>query len=97
MPPAAAAPVPVEGKFEMLEVDSVIAAIGQKLEPTGFDSPGDATSSGIIAADEATYRTSVEGVFGVGDATNKGASIAIEAIGEVDRCVPGGRRLSEWP
>ena len=41
---------------------------------------------GIIAADEATYRTSVEGVFGIGDATNKGASIAIAAIGEGDRC-----------
>lgn len=29
-------PVPVEGKFEMLEVDTVIAAIGQKLEPTAL-------------------------------------------------------------
>ena len=34
----------------------------------------------------ASYRTSVEGVFAVGDATNQGASIAIEAIGEARRC-----------
>ena len=77
-------PVPVEGKFEMLEVDTVIAAIGQKLEPTGFDSL-EMTKKGNISADEATYRTSLEGVFAVGDATNKGASIAIEAIGEANR------------
>ncbi|MBR1534546.1 MAG: 4Fe-4S binding protein, partial [Ruminococcus sp.] len=29
----------------------------------------------------------IEGVFAIGDATNRGASIAIEAIGEADRCV----------
>ena len=29
----------------------------------------------------------MEGVFAIGDATNRGASIAIEAIGEADRCV----------
>lgn len=65
------APVPVEGKFEILDVDSVIAAIGQKVNPVGFEAL-ECNSRGIIAADEATYRTSVEGVFGIGDATNKG-------------------------
>ena len=35
---------------------------------------------GIIAADETSYRTSMEGVFAVGDATNQGASIAIEDL-----------------
>ena len=77
-------PVPVEGKFETLEVDTVIAAIGQKLEPAGFEGL-EMTKKGNISADEATYRTSLEGVFAVGDATNKGASIAIEAIGEANR------------
>lgn len=77
--------MPVEGKFEILDVDSVIAAIGQKVNPVGFEAL-ECNSRGIIAADEATYRTSVEGVFGIGDATNKGASIAIAAIGEGDRC-----------
>lgn len=79
------APVPVEGKFEMLEVDSVIAAIGQKVNPAGFEAL-ECNNRGIIAADESTFRTSVEGVFAVGDATNKGASIAIAAIGEGDKC-----------
>ena len=74
-------PVPVEGKFETLDVDSVIAAIGQRVDPAGFESVG-LNKRGIIAADEATFLTDVEGVFAVGDATNRGADIAIAAIGE---------------
>ncbi len=78
-------PVPVEGKFEILDVDTVIAAIGQRVNTAGFESL-EVNQRGIIAADEATYMTSREGVFAVGDATNRGASIAIEAIGEGGRC-----------
>ena len=74
-------PVPVEGKFETLDVDSVIAAIGQRVDPAGFESVG-VNRRGVIAADEATFMTNIEGVFAVGDATNKGADIAIAAIGE---------------
>ncbi len=77
-------PVPVEGKFETLAVDSVIAAIGQKVDPEGI---GVALNRrGIIAADETTFLTDLEGVFAVGDATNKGAGIAIAAIGEACNC-----------
>ncbi len=76
-------PVPVEGKFEYLDVDSVIAAIGQKVDPAGFDV--ELNRRGIIAADESTFRTNLEGVFAVGDATNKGADIAIAAIGEANK------------
>jgi formate dehydrogenase major subunit len=76
-------PVPVEGKFEYLDVDTVIAAIGQKVDPAGFDV--ELNKKGIIAADEATFRTSDEKVFAVGDATNKGAGIAIAAIGEANK------------
>lgn len=76
-------PVPVEGKFEYLEVDSFITAIGQRVDPTGFDV--ELNKRGIIAADETTFRTSLEGVFAVGDATNKGADIAIAAIGEASK------------
>ena len=74
-------PVPVEGKFEILDVDTVIAAIGQKLDPAGFEEL-EFNRKGIIAADEFTFRTNLEGVFAIGDATNKGADIAIAAIGE---------------
>ncbi|MDO4572306.1 MAG: FAD-dependent oxidoreductase [Clostridia bacterium] len=77
-------PVPVEGSFETLEVSSVIAAIGQTLNPAGFEAL-ELSRRGTIAADENSYRTSLEGVFAVGDATNRGASIAIEAIGEAQR------------
>ena len=77
-------PVPVEGKFETLQVDSVIAAIGQKVDPAGIDV--ELNRRGIISADETTFRTNVEGVFAVGDATNKGADIAIAAIGEAGKC-----------
>ena len=76
-------PVPVEGKFEYLDVDSVIAAIGQKVDPAGFDV--ELNRRGIIAADESTFRTNLEGVFAVGDATNRGADIAIAAIGEANK------------
>ena len=78
------APVAVEGKFETIEVDTVIAAIGQKVFPEGFDAL-EKNRRGIIAADEKSFRTSVEGVFAVGDATNKGADIAIAAIGEAGK------------
>ena len=74
-------PVPVEGQFETLDVDTVIAAIGQKLDATGFEDL-EFNKKGIIAADESTFRTNLEGVFAIGDATNKGADIAIAAIGE---------------
>ena len=78
-------PVPVEGKFETLPVTCVISAIGQEANVAGFEGI-ELNRKGIIAADETSYRTSVEGVFAVGDATNQGASIAIEAIGEARRC-----------
>ena len=77
-------PVPVEGKFETLQVDSVISAIGQHVNPEGFEEV-ELNKRGIIAADEATFRTNLPDVFAIGDATNRGASIAIEAIGEGDK------------
>ena len=77
-------PVPVEGKFETLELDTVIMAIGQKISIDGFEAL-ELTNRGNIAADTFTFRTSVDGVFAVGDATNRGASIAIEAIGEAQK------------
>ncbi len=79
-------PVPVEGKTEEIAVDSVIMAIGQKLV-TEDVSELELTDRGNILADEDTFETNLDGVFAIGDATNKGAGIAIEAIGEADRCV----------
>lgn len=78
-------PVPVAGKFEVLPVDMVIMAIGQKLLPEGLSGIA-LTRKGTIAADEATFATNLENVFAIGDATNRGADIAIAAIGEANRC-----------
>ncbi len=77
-------PIPVEGRFETLELDNVIMAIGQKINIKGFETL-ELTDRGNIAADAKTFRTSLDGVFAVGDATNRGASIAIEAIGEAQK------------
>lgn len=80
-------PVAIEGKTEYIELDSVIMAIGQKLDKDNFDGIVELTDRGNILADEDSFLTNLDGVFAIGDATNKGASIAIEAIGEADRCV----------
>ena len=77
-------PIPVEGKFETLDVDSVIMAIGQQTDINGLDSL-ELTRKNTIVADESTFMTNIEGVFAVGDATNKGASIAVAAIGEAHK------------
>ena len=74
-------PEPIEGRFETLPVDSVIMAIGQKTDFAGLESL-EATNRGTVNADTATFKTNLDGVFAVGDVTNKGADIAIAAIGE---------------
>ncbi|WP_407721216.1 FAD-dependent oxidoreductase [Ruminococcus sp. JE7B6] len=78
-------PVPIEGKTEEIELDSVILAIGQKLVAEDV-SELTLNNRGSIEADPDFFTTDIEGVFAIGDATNRGASIAIEAIGEADRC-----------
>ncbi|HCA04771.1 MAG TPA: molybdopterin oxidoreductase, partial [Ruminococcaceae bacterium] len=78
-------PVPIEGKTEEIAVDSVILAIGQKLVTEDVKEL-ELNQRGNIVADEDFFTTSIDGVFAIGDATNRGASIAIEAIGEADRC-----------
>ena len=77
-------PVAVEGCFETLEADTVIEAIGQSLDFTGINGL-EYNRRGNIVADEASFATSIEGVFAIGDATNRGAGIAIAAIGEANR------------
>lgn len=77
-------PVPIEGEEELLEVDTVIAAIGQATDAKGFEEL-ELTKKGAIYADEASFMTSVPGVFAGGDATNKGAGIAIQAIGDAKK------------
>jgi len=79
-------PAPVLGKEEILDVDFVIVAIGQKLDGSGFEEI-EQSKRGAIIADEKTFTTNLDGVFAIGDATNKGAGIAVEAIGEAKKAV----------
>ena len=78
-------PIPVEGKFETIDVDLVIMAIGQVLNPAGLDGIT-LTRKGTIEADENSFLTNLPNVYAIGDATNRGAGIAIAAIGEANRC-----------
>jgi formate dehydrogenase major subunit len=96
-------PVAVQGKEEIIEVDIVIAAIGQKLNNSGFEEV-ELTKWGTIIADENTFSTNLDGVFAVGDATNNGAGIAAAAIGEakkaagmVDRYLNGDKLIYDIP
>ena len=77
-------PVAIEGETETIELDSVIMAIGQYPNLNGFETL-EATRKNTISADESRFTTSLDGVFAVGDATNKGADIAIAAIGEAQK------------
>ena len=71
-------PVEVEGAFETIALDSVIAAIGQKNDPEGFAGLETTARGTIAVADDGS--TDIPGVFACGDAVNRGAGIAIEAI-----------------
>lgn len=57
-------PVPVEGKTETIDVDTVILAIGQAVDATPFDV--DKTRKNAIAYDPDTFMTSIPGVFAGG-------------------------------
>ena len=77
-------PVPIEGAYKEIDLDTVIVAIGQKVDTRGFEDI-ECSPWNTVIADESSYRTSKEGVFAIGDATNDGADIAIAAIGEAHR------------
>ncbi|MCS7253439.1 MAG: FAD-dependent oxidoreductase [Armatimonadota bacterium] len=71
-------PIPIEGSEFMLRFDSLIVAIGQAPEiPKGFGV--ELTRRGLIAVDDKTLATSIEGVFAGGDIV-LGPSSVIEAI-----------------
>ena len=76
-------PVPVEGKTETLEVDTVILAIGQAVDASAFDL--DKTRKGGIKYDPKTFMTSIPGVFAGGDCGNDKISIAVESIADANK------------
>jgi heterodisulfide reductase subunit A len=70
-------PVPVSGSEFTVEVDAIIAAIGQNVESEGLSVE---TKWGRVTADGVTLETSLPGVFAGGDAVLGPASV-VEAIG----------------
>ncbi len=91
-------PQPIAGSEFTIELDNLIAAIGQRPAiPSGFGL--ETGRGGVVVADAETLKTSREGVFVAGDAFTGPASV-VEAIGagrrvalEIDRFLGGKGEL----
>ncbi|AFA48916.1 molybdopterin-dependent oxidoreductase [Acetobacterium woodii] len=79
-------PIPIDGEEEIIDIDTLVLAIGQGINASGFDDL-ELTKWKTVLADEKTFRTNLEGVFAGGDCINSGASIAIKAIGDAKKAV----------
>ena len=77
-------PKPVEGRTEELDVDMVIPAIGQAVNPEGIRGVEFTRKNGIVY-DKDTFMTSLPGVFAGGDCGNDKISIAVEAIADAKK------------
>lgn len=75
-------PIPIADSEYILDIDTVIIAIGQKPETEGFEDLK-MTRSGTIEIDATTLQTSVPGIFAGGDITRGPASI-IEAVADAN-------------
>ena len=90
-------PVAISGKEEVIDIDTLIVAIGQKPKLDGFEGL-ETTKWGTVVADIGSFTTNLPGVFAIGDLTNDGADIAITAIGEAQKAaVMVGRYLEGEP
>jgi NADPH-dependent glutamate synthase beta subunit-like oxidoreductase len=83
-------PVPVEGSEHVMEVDSVVTAIGERVDRTGIESIQSLrwTRWGTLMADTITSSTSAEGIFSGGDLV-LGPATVVEAIGAGKRAAEG--------
>ncbi|MCL2236391.1 MAG: FAD-dependent oxidoreductase [Defluviitaleaceae bacterium] len=78
------APIAVEGKTEILDVDVVIVAIGQKADMAGFGGL-ELNRWGNVDVNVNSFTTNLKGVFAVGDVADTGADIAVKAIGDAQK------------
>ncbi|MEW6664017.1 MAG: NAD(P)-binding protein [Thermodesulfobacteriota bacterium] len=83
-------PVPVEGSEHVIEVDSVVSAIGQRVDRMGLENVEGLhwTKWGTLVADTVTSATSAEGIFSGGDLV-LGPATVVEAIGAGKRAADG--------
>jgi heterodisulfide reductase subunit A-like polyferredoxin len=74
-------PVPKEGSEFVLDVDTIIPAIGQTIDPALWDSVAglERTRRNTIQIDRITYATNIDGVFAGGDA-GTGPATVVEAV-----------------
>ncbi|MDR2712685.1 MAG: FAD-dependent oxidoreductase [Clostridiales bacterium] len=77
-------PEPVPGAEELIELDSVIAAIGQKVITCDLEDL-ELTRWKTIITDPESMATNLPGVFAGGDAVNDGPGIAITAVGHAKK------------
>ncbi len=73
-------PVPVEGSMHRLPVDSVIAAVGQRVDRRALIGL-EANENGTLRVDPDTGETNLKGIFAGGDAV-RGPGWAIDAIAD---------------
>lgn len=73
-------PEPIPGEEVVFEADTIIGAIGQRVNARDIQGLN-LTKSGTIEVKEGTFETNIEGVFAGGDAAT-GPKIAIEAIAQ---------------
>ncbi len=93
-------PVPIPGSEFVMDVDTVIMAIGTRANPViQRTTPGLETNKwGYIVADEETCKTSKKGVFAGGDII-RGAATVILAVGDgkkAARAIDHYLRTGEW-
>ncbi len=82
-------PVPVAGSDFEMTVDALISSIGQRVDPSGFESLGALqwTQRDTVKVNAITMETAIQGVFAAGDAV-LGPATVVEAIG-------GGKRAAD--
>jgi len=83
-------PVPVEGSEHVIKIDSVVSAIGQRIDRWGLETVQELRWSkwGTLMADTITSATSAEGIFSGGDLV-LGPATVVEAIGAGKRAADG--------
>jgi len=72
-------PVPIEGKKEILEIDTAVIAIGNGSNPILVRTAKDLefNRKGNIVVDEKTMKTNIPGVFAGGDIVTGGATVIL--------------------